>query len=318
MEENQITLTGAGPFFDAWKQDFVQALEHRNLKPIVGSDNNAINITSLDQNCQIMINQNKFNLDLHIYSNRQSSRNSGSCACLCIMMIGLMLVLFWSHLIPFNLFVIPFSVNPIVIVIIILVFFTVTAVAFSKLNIGEQVARIAEETWQRVQSKITSTEALGPKTLAISPRLPHSEVTENPAALGRPSDESYLLSMEAGKVAARPALTVSQQRKSEMRDRDFHFCPYCGTEQQAGARFCVKCGRTVTDIEDTTQLGIPLDEEYLLSREAAQAAATPSLPARSNGDLQGGKGHSRYCSQCGARSQTRAKFCENCGADLTR
>ncbi len=62
--------------------------------------------------------------------------------------------------------------------------------------------------------------------------------------------------------------------------------------------------------------GRPPDEEYLLSPAAAEAAATPALVTKVDRDLKSKEGVAMFCPYCGARRQTAAKFCWNCGSAL--
>ena len=53
-------------------------------------------------------------------------------------------------------------------------------------------------------------------------------------------DEAYLLSPEATKIAATPAVPVKGHNSSEMLLT--LYCPYCGTRRRPEANFCENCG----------------------------------------------------------------------------
>lgn len=78
------------------------------------------------------------------------------------------------------------------------------------------------------------------------------------------------------------------------------FCPQCGIDNPASARYCDQCGAVL----------IPVPA----APAAAPATPAPAAPAASGAPLVSGP---IVCSQCGTTAIPGEAFCDNCGAPLT-
>lgn len=78
-----------------------------------------------------------------------------------------------------------------------------------------------------------------------------------------------------------------------------NYCPLCGTENKDGAQFCKRCGAFLTE---PTSIDAPVSGQ---SSDKNIAKENPSDDAMVT------------CLKCQAVNKRRARFCKNCGADLT-
>ncbi|MFN3423034.1 MAG: zinc-ribbon domain-containing protein, partial [Armatimonadota bacterium] len=88
-------------------------------------------------------------------------------------------------------------------------------------------------------------------------------------------------------------------------------CPQCGTENLDGALFCDECGASLTEVTSAQpEVSEEVQPEELVPTEVAQPEAAPAEVAPPVvGALK--------CPSCGHENPPDARFCENCGADLT-
>src|SRR4029079_7553149 len=108
------------------------------------------------------------------------------------------------------------------------------------------------------------------------------------AALQHPGFERRI------KIRFRPA-----QRRPDM-----SFCPQCGIDNPANARFCDQCGATLIPVTGPAAASAMPTQP---AAPVAPAVAAPAVPVTS-GTLT--------CPQCGAAAIPGEAFCDNCGAPL--
>jgi hypothetical protein len=85
------------------------------------------------------------------------------------------------------------------------------------------------------------------------------------------------------------------------------FCPQCGVDNPASARFCDQCGAVLIPVTDpgATMPAVPAP--------AAPAAAAPQPAAPAAGQVSAGPS---VCPQCGTAVIPGEAFCDTCGAAL--
>ena len=81
------------------------------------------------------------------------------------------------------------------------------------------------------------------------------------------------------------------------------FCPQCGVDNPANARFCDQCGAALIPVP-AAPAAAPAPQPVA---QPASVAAAPAVPA-SSGTVT--------CPQCGASAIPGEAFCDNCGAPL--
>lgn len=82
------------------------------------------------------------------------------------------------------------------------------------------------------------------------------------------------------------------------------FCPQCGVDNPANARFCDQCGAALIPVPSTAS-NVPTGA--MPPAPAAPASAAPAVPVTSGVVT---------CPQCGASAIPGEAFCDNCGAPL--
>jgi hypothetical protein len=81
------------------------------------------------------------------------------------------------------------------------------------------------------------------------------------------------------------------------------FCPQCGIDNPASARFCDQCGAVLVPVGNPPTMSAPAAP---VSSAAPTIVGAPVVPAAS----------SITCAQCGAPAIPGEAFCDNCGAPL--
>jgi len=84
------------------------------------------------------------------------------------------------------------------------------------------------------------------------------------------------------------------------------YCPKCGVDNPAAARFCDQCGAALIPVP------APAVSAPAYIPPATPAAAPPPRPAAAPASLGGAV----QCAQCGASALPGEAFCDNCGAPL--
>src|SRR5512138_1925489 len=85
---------------------------------------------------------------------------------------------------------------------------------------------------------------------------------------------------------------------------DMPFCPQCGIDNPANARFCDQCGAALIPV---TQPAAPTVAAPQPAAPMAPALAAPAVSSSSGAII---------CPQCGATAIPGEAFCDNCGAPL--
>jgi hypothetical protein len=82
------------------------------------------------------------------------------------------------------------------------------------------------------------------------------------------------------------------------------YCPQCGIDNPANARFCDQCGAALIPV---AQVATPPPVAAPPAAPMAPAVAAPAVPSSSG---------SVVCPQCGTTAIAGEAFCDNCGAPL--
>jgi hypothetical protein len=83
------------------------------------------------------------------------------------------------------------------------------------------------------------------------------------------------------------------------------FCPQCGIDNPANARFCDQCGAVLIPV--ASQPAAPQPAAPQPAAPMAPAVAAPAVPSSSGAVV---------CPQCGTTAIPGEAFCDNCGAPL--
>jgi hypothetical protein len=90
------------------------------------------------------------------------------------------------------------------------------------------------------------------------------------------------------------------------------FCPQCGVDNPATARFCDQCGAVLIPVPAQGAATVPAMPAPAAAAPAP-AAPTPAAPAPAPGVASAGPS---VCPQCGTAVIPGEAFCDNCGAAL--
>lgn len=85
------------------------------------------------------------------------------------------------------------------------------------------------------------------------------------------------------------------------------FCPQCGVDNPANARFCDQCGAALIPVPAASSAAPTLPAIPVVPAAAQPVTAAPAVQAGSAGLM---------CPQCGAAAIPGEAFCDNCGAPL--
>jgi hypothetical protein len=239
MDNSVITIANVGPYYTAWKQEFIEELESNSSSTKIEHKGDQININGQRHTIDLKIDHSTSDVAIHVSTNHRHGNGGG--AGWVIFFLLMIFLLFFGGL-WFMWFLGPFW----------LIFFVIIIIGASsnheEPDVKKIVGTIAENAWQEVQSHQDKvTQAPIPQVNQVTVQQTQVNKVQNQAvkteSLNRLPDEVYLLSPEAAKIAATPEITT--QKGSKVNEPVPLYCPYCGARRQTGANFCANCGSSL-------------------------------------------------------------------------
>ena len=236
MDDNVITLPGAGPYYASWKHEFVDSLEN-TYKAKVEVHDDKMKIAGQKHTYELTLDHGTSDVNIHLSMTHLHGHGGG----FGIGFFLLLLLLFfggWGF----------WFIGPFWFILFLVIIIGATSSTDDETLAG-QLGRIARETWHKVQDNLDAAKQVPKKLEVVSQSPVMANVIQQNAATkvvgySRLPDEVYLLSPEAARAAATP--TVPESGQPKVNESVPLYCPYCGTRRQDGGNFCTNCGSALT------------------------------------------------------------------------